>query len=362
MFSSPRGDRARRPGFTLIELLVVIAIIAILIALLVPAVQKVREAAARAQCANNLKQLALACMNYEGVYKRFPKGNGSGAAPSALFSNSDGGASWLFMVLPYMEQEPLYSAVVRAGSIQAAANLTPPLLPAVLPFTRCPSDGYDISNGNLCNYVGSQGPQCNAYPAGCSSPFQLYCNGQPDTQCEVPPAASTYPGYGPSMAWGQTSQLSLVRGMFGRGDGSSGGPLVRLAAVTDGTSNTILCGEILPQLAEFQRYSYVGGWAGYNSVSQGQTIQPINWSIDIVPDNTPYPNPWTCAPTDPNCPNGPDHCLWNWHITWGFHSNHTGGAQFAFVDGSVHFLQEGINHQLYQYLGCRDDNQAVSLP
>src|SRR5436853_3686453 len=101
--------RLRRQGFTLIELLVVIAIIAILIALLVPAVQKVRDAAARAECQNYLKQLALACMNYEGAYKRFPRGNEYPA--SASLATGVNGASWLFVVLPYMEQTPLYEKV-----------------------------------------------------------------------------------------------------------------------------------------------------------------------------------------------------------------------------------------------------------
>src|SRR5438128_6735390 len=93
------GPRTRRSAFTLIELLVVIAIIAILIALLVPAVQKVREAAARTQCGNNLKQLALAVHNYHDVSKRLP--------PTRL--NRDGCASWCVLILPFIEQAPLYN-------------------------------------------------------------------------------------------------------------------------------------------------------------------------------------------------------------------------------------------------------------
>src|SRR3989441_1442066 len=92
---------SKRVGFTLIELLVVIAIIAILIALLVPAVQKVRSAAARTQCQNILKQMALACLNYEGAYKRYPRGNEYPA--SASLANGDNGGSWLFVILPYMD-------------------------------------------------------------------------------------------------------------------------------------------------------------------------------------------------------------------------------------------------------------------
>src|SRR2546426_93086 len=133
----------RRGGFTLIELLVVIAIIAILIALLVPAVQKVREAAARSQCANNLKQLALGCMNYESEFKQYPPGDSpKGAAFSA---GGDNGASWIFLSLPFMEQEGYYTQVKNTGSFANA--LTKGLIPRRMPFTRCPSDGWQPDDG-----------------------------------------------------------------------------------------------------------------------------------------------------------------------------------------------------------------------
>ena len=355
----------RRPAFTLIELLVVIAIIAILIALLVPAVQKVRESAARTQCYNNLKQLALACHSYEGAHKRFPRGNEYPA--SANFATGDNGASWLFVVLPYIEQGPLYNQIVAAGTINNAfaKGLIPP---PVLPFTRCPSDSWDLSNGLLCNYVGSSGPQCNNPPTtgGCNTPiFQPYCNGDNSGQT-VPNTLDprTYAGYDASATWGSPTttgkslDANLVRGMFARG-----GATIKMAHVTDGTSNTILLGEILPEFSEFQRYT-TDGWIAGNDVSQGQTIQPINWPIDPVPMNGPanYAAECIAPPHGTFCPNGPTHCMWNWHVTWGFHSKHTGGANFAFADGTVRFIDQNINHQVYQYLGCRHDNQPVTLP
>jgi prepilin-type N-terminal cleavage/methylation domain-containing protein/prepilin-type processing-associated H-X9-DG protein len=361
--------RTPRRGFTLIELLVVIAIIAVLIGLLVPAVQKVREAAARMTCQNHLKQLALAVLNYESSFRIFPRGNEYPA--SSNFSNGDNGASWLFMVLPYMEQEPLYTQVRAAGTLTNARNRG--LIPKVLPFSRCPSDGWDLANGNLCNYVGSSGPQCNNAPTGtCDTPiFQKYCNGVNQNQSgpAVPPTLNplTYPGYEASATWGsqtvanQPLSASLLRGMFARG-----GAKLKMSSVVDGTSNTILLGELLPEFAEFQRYT-TNGWLGGNHVSQGQTIQPINWKIDPVPINGPPSYKAKCLPdnTDPHgsfCPSGPQHCMWNWHVTWGFRSRHAGGANFAFVDGSVHFLSDGIDHQTYQYLGCRHDRQPVTLP
>jgi prepilin-type N-terminal cleavage/methylation domain-containing protein/prepilin-type processing-associated H-X9-DG protein len=351
---------ARRRGFTLIELLVVIAIIAILIGLLLPAVQKVREAAARLKCQNNLKQLGLACLNYESTFGAFPRGN----APTGTFPDG-GNTSWMFQALGYTEQKPLFDQVVAAGSLANAVARG--VLPARTPLSRCPSDGWEPQDGRLFNYIASTGPQCNNPSGGCQSPFQLHCNGKVGSGATVPPALAppTHPGYGPSTSWGDTSDPSLVRGMFSRG-----GAKVRMADVTDGTSNTLLLGETLPEFCEFQRYNSTSGkdpgWAGGNAVAQGQTIQPINWRIDKVPAGATPPGNWSSSCGFCNATNNPsgdrNRCLWNWSVTWGFKSNHTGGANFAFTDGSVHFVAETIDHKTYQYLGCRNDNNPVNLP
>jgi prepilin-type N-terminal cleavage/methylation domain-containing protein/prepilin-type processing-associated H-X9-DG protein len=349
-----------RPAFTLIELLVVIAIIAILIGLLLPAVQKVREAAARAKCQNNLKQLALGVVHYETVHQAYPRGN----APTGTFPNG-GNTSWMFQALQYTEQSGLFAQVVATGSLANA--VTQKILPTRIPLSRCPSDSWELQDGRLCNYVASTGPQCNNPSGGCPAPFQMYCNGQVGSGSNVPAALAppTYPGYGPSHSWGDTTVTVNVRGIFARG-----GARVTLADVRDGTSNTILLGETLPEFCEFQRYNSVTGadpgWAGGNAVAQGQTIQPINWRIDKVPAGSAPPASWSSSCGSCNSTVNPSgdkaRCLWNWSTTWGFKSNHPGGANFAFADGSVRYISESIDHRTYQYLGCRDDGQPVNLP
>lgn len=354
---SHASSRKRLSGFTLIELLVVIAIIAILIGMLLPAVQKVRESAARSKCAHNLRQLALGVHNFESAMGSFPRGN----SPTGTWPNG-GNVSWMFLALGYTEQAGLYQQIVTSGSLANA--VTQGILPQRIPFSRCPSDTWEFHDGKYFNYVGSSGPQCNNPSGGCNSPFQIYCNAQVGSGGNVPPALATptYPGYGPSYSWGDTNDKTLVRGMFARG-----GPLITMTDVTDGTANTFLIGETLPEFCEFQRFNNVssGGWAGGNSIAQGQTIQPLNWKIDRVGIGAPPPGNWSssctfCAGVNPS--GDLNRCLWNWSTTWGFKSNHIGGANFAFADGSVHFIRDSINHQVYQYLGCRNDGQPVTIP
>jgi prepilin-type N-terminal cleavage/methylation domain-containing protein/prepilin-type processing-associated H-X9-DG protein len=356
--------RNHRQGFTLVELLVVIAIIGMLIALLLPAVQAARESARRSQCQNNLKQLALGCHNYESTHKIFPRGNNPAAINAQNPFPNSGNTSWLFVSLGYIDQSGLYDQVVQAGNLANA--VTQGILPAKHSLTRCPSDPYiatapdPLNDLRVCNYIGSTGPQCNNPPAGCPAPFQIHCNGQTVPGANsVPPALSpaTHPGYGPSHSWGSTNVLTNIRGMFARG-----GATVRHNDVLDGTSNTLLLGETLPEFCEFQIYNGTGpGWAGGNYIAQGQTIQPINWKIDR--QTTVAPAFGSCLCNAQTNPSGDlARCIMNWHVTWGFKSNHPGGSQFALADGSVRFLQQSISMRTYQYLGCRHDGQPVSAP
>jgi prepilin-type processing-associated H-X9-DG protein len=110
------------------------------------------------------------------------------------------------------------------------------------------------------------------------------------------------------------------------------------------------------------RYNGGGpGWAGGNFIAQGQTIQPINWKIDRMPAPPAAFGSCQCDPTT-NPSGDKARCIMNWAVTWGYKSNHPGGANVAMVDGSARFLNENIDMRTYQFLGCRDDGMAVSAP
>src|SRR5712691_11703409 len=144
-------------AFTLIELLVVIAIIAVLVGLLLPAVQKVREAANRMKCSNNLKQFGLACHSYHDVNSYLPPGGRTN--PDGSWDSGDKG-TWIIACLPYMDGGPLWKALTdQCGFDQSNVDSRTiakqkGFLPAKLPNNRCPSDDWDV-NATACNYVGS---------------------------------------------------------------------------------------------------------------------------------------------------------------------------------------------------------------
>jgi prepilin-type N-terminal cleavage/methylation domain-containing protein/prepilin-type processing-associated H-X9-DG protein len=345
--SSASVHRSPRRGFTLIELLVVIAIIAVLIALLLPAVQSAREAARRAQCVNNLKQIALACHNYESSNGTFPMGNQGWLFPScgANYPADAPIHSAFVYVLPYLEATNNFNSynIIRnfasysnatAESIQLSAFVCP----SDLPFTEPPPgdvqyvhNSYATNRGRNENIGVNWG---NTVPPDPTAPYYTNCNGDP-------------------------------------GDGMFGWQCAfKIANVTDGLSNTFLFGEVSRYTDEPASPFSIG-----------------NVTIEFLSDYTPNPTPpYTLQPTSgafviPRLNAPPDKtgavygaCFagvvfppdWITHPAclnlgqFGFRSLHPGGANFAMADGSVKFIKKSINVNNYRALGTRAGGEILS--
>ena len=334
-----------RSGFTLIELLVVIAIIAILIALLVPAVQKVREAAARTQCVNNLKQLALGCHSFHDANKKLPANYGCcyGTAPNNYWS-------WIAMILPYIEQNSLYAggnigAVNAAGhpstTLAASSVNGQPTMTYPIPMLRCPSDPFygqvlwtdraDVGGG-----PNGQGCAISNYKGVAGSNWQ-WGN------------ALFNPGWAPN--GGGQQGLDAGNGVLYRanGPGASGNigggvdASFTFVNITDGTSNTFMLGEDLPKDS-----AWCGCWAYANNTTGTTAI---------------YLNANETAGLGANLETDTGANRGDWGDNYGFASAHSGGANFAFCDGRVTFISNSISMTtVYRYLATARGGEAVTVP
>jgi prepilin-type N-terminal cleavage/methylation domain-containing protein len=321
-----RPRNACRTGFTLVELLVVVTIIAILIALLLPAVQAAREAARRARCANNLKQLGLALQGYHARWDQFPLGSSHPDAAGWGDIPISNHGSFLVALLPYLDQQALYDACNFNTNTDYYSMIgNKHVYEYVISTFRCPSDdlstiwdgnplywGYASStkgqNRALSNYAACMGSQYFGWP-------------NDDYRGNVF-------GTGP-MDHADTLKGEQISGVFGHLAWSA-----RISDITDGTSNTIALGEMLPACSWHAR----DGWMHVNSL----------WNATSAPINDTF-----------SCPNYESNGTMCWSCEQAFRSFHGGGANFVLCDASTVFLNDTIDYMTYQKLGDRRDSLPI---
>lgn len=316
------GDLAQpRRGFTLVELLVVIAIIGVLVALLLPAVQAAREAARRNQCLSQLKQVALACINYESTYGQFPSGASSpldtSASNNCTISGSErAGAPWTVEILPYLEEQvrfdrfdlerPFFAHYPSTGNV-GPPNEVEQLIP--LEKFKCPSNGSIQAEDPANSYYGVMGGGEQPTPefGGCST-----VGGQ---------------------------RVYFYNGIFFNNSNT------RIAQITDGTSNTYLIGETKYHQLEIGWPLWYESWASTLHIGGSSSLYN-NIAATLVGINA-----LDCDPEQSNC---------HQHVSRGFGSYHPGGCLFSKADGSADFVSQDIDLLVYQYQGSRDEGLVLS--
>jgi len=351
---------SRRSAFTLIELLVVIAIIAVLIGLLLPAVQKVRAAADRARCQNNLHQIGIGLHAYHDVYNCFPPG--TDANPNSATWSQYWMLSWQSRIMPFVEQDNIWRQTDATEQLTVYPWDSRYIgLGSVLKVFVCPSDNRVQDAVNVSEYG-------TPFLIGFTS--YLGVNGI----SHLGGPSSTANGYGNTRVDPTTGNRTGMNGILVPMSWVKGKPppiCVKLADVRDGTSNTLMAGERPPS------NSLLFGWrfAGYGNQGDGECDIVMGISEDFVDVGGPLIDPNTgaalkddktgapCSKGDPN-PNSPNalrmmddrptnDCAY-FHF-WSFHS---GGDQFVFGDGSVRFLTYGISPIIQRALATRNGGET----
>ncbi len=307
----------RKSGFTLIELLVVIAIIAILIGLLLPAVQKVREAAARMSCSNNLKQIGVALHNYHSSYNTFPTG-----------SNTLG-FTCTAQLLPFLEQNNLYNQINFTVSATDPSNAGP--TGATIKILLCPSDAI------------------SALPAGQGG-------------------NNYFANYGTAIQFFQNS--SIANGVFALHDTKG----ISLLGISDGTSNTVAFSEL--KKGDFNNATYnPADWLNASSLGSPstadqayaicQTITVTNLSYQLFSAGGEWLNDSNTgtAYTHVGPPNS-TNCAFLSNLTFAVNASsfHTGGINVLLCDGSVRFVTNSIDLPTWRAVGTRAGGEVLTLP
>jgi prepilin-type N-terminal cleavage/methylation domain-containing protein/prepilin-type processing-associated H-X9-DG protein len=359
-----------RRGFTLIELLVVIAIIAVLIALLLPAVQSAREAARRAQCVNQLRQMGLALHNYESSTSRFPPGTVTAWAETIPGLSSWTGWSPHAMLLPYLEQTPLYNAanfmLITAEEAPLGANANSTVVRTRIATFLCPSDG-NAGQQYVNNYYASLGAtpiQGGGQGGNMSGLFTVYNTSQGNrANCyglsDITDGTSNTIAFGEGLVGDGQNQTTRSNGMTGANGGSN---FPGLNSIFNAAENPTLVNQALQACNVYWKSttilsnpsnpnkvglkSYVGRyWAmGERGYTLFHTLVPPN-SSDYI---------WrSCGFTCANC--APESSAFV-----NANSNHPGGANYTFADGSVKFLKSSIAQKTYWALGTKNAGETVS--
>jgi len=374
--------RVRR-GFTLIELLVVIAIIAVLIALLLPAVQSAREAGRRIQCVNNMKQLALALHNYTSATGAFPPGIDTTVTyPFGLDGYTNPLATWTAwsaqaLLLPYVEQAPLYNAAnfnwncCFSSTPGDRTNRT--VRNTRIASFLCPSDGI-AGQQNINSYYGSIGTSTIQYPAdgNTTGVFNVYNSA---VNCKSVTIASITDGTSNTIAFGEGLVGDYGKNNNYRGNGMSAagdGPMIVTLSMpgNNAESNPAAVLAALQSCNAWWATAPLGSCVGYSpcdSVGLKQ-YDGVTWALGergatlfntIVPPNSKQ-YPWHSCRLDPGGSGQCPYCAPEGSSFINAQSNHPGGANFGFADGSVRFIKDSVAMKIYESLGTRSGGEVIS--
>jgi prepilin-type N-terminal cleavage/methylation domain-containing protein/prepilin-type processing-associated H-X9-DG protein len=334
--------RFRSRGFTLIELLVVIAIIAVLVALLLPAVQQAREAARRSQCKSNLKQLGLALQNYHEQFNAFPISYFD--TSTGLGSPSQGRqTSWMICILPNVDQAPLFNLINAGAGVTndprgTNATATPPnpcnawIATQYIPVFKCPTDTSAKQQNQRSDGGGNPAYGLTSYK-GCAGANWTWGTWQ------SPAGTAGYSANRWNAANNQGSGLDRGNGLLFRGWGYPFSTNMR--DVTDGTSNTFALGEAIGA------YSQWNWWWLHNATTATCSI-PLNAA------------PQCGAAAGLSKDAGLRACFGDWPNNYSFMSLHVGGGNFAMCDGSVTFISQSIDYNVYRNLATIQGGETAT--